>query len=323
MLNREFFSSSEESFREEISDESYDSRGFFHQHSDPPIDQPLESQGLQHSTNSENTTLLGLEKLTPNLSSKYLPAVCRNQNMLVPALSGITWLSNQTHLTEESKLEEITLEDHYPDGQKQHSGVFSNNFIESGLGQILAPEATSRGPAVSPESPYPDYSFILSILSEIIEYSLHRATNSSSSRRRTKPCPIPAMRTYLSCKLGNLAAFFTSPLPQGLHCQCTVKRDSSGLSNRLWRKYYLFLSDGWVFLLASRKRKWSKTANYMITARHSDFDVKGEGYIGKLRGNFKGSEYSVYSPGLNPRAKGATQSNTRQEYAGVLYVASI
>jgi len=105
--------------------------------------------------------------------------------------------------------------------------------------------------------------------------------------------------------------------------QCTIKRDKSGF-NRLYPKYFLHLSTGnQAFLLAGKKRPKNKTSNYLISMSQKDLNVKSSNFVGKLRSNFLGTEFNVYSPGLNPKKRAANVTNTREQMGVVLYQSNI
>lgn len=60
--------------------------------------------------------------------------------------------------------------------------------------------------------------------------------------------------------------FLTSPLPK--HCgvvQCYIRRNKNG-TNKLFPIYSLYLKEGDVFLMASKKRPKNKTSNYLISS---------------------------------------------------------
>ena len=70
--------------------------------------------------------------------------------------------------------------------------------------------------------------------------------------------------------------------------------------NRFWPKYILSLSQTNQFLLTGKKRSGSKTSNYMISMDQEKVGKKGSGYLGKVRSNFLGTEFSIYDTGENP-----------------------
>ena len=52
-----------------------------------------------------------------------------------------------------------------------------------------------------------------------------------------------------------------------------------------------------VFLLAGRKRKKSATSNYLITTDPTDLSRAGESFVGKLRSNMMGTQFTVFDGG--------------------------
>ncbi|XP_069763515.1 tubby-related protein 3-like isoform X4 [Narcine bancroftii] len=55
-----------------------------------------------------------------------------------------------------------------------------------------------------------------------------------------------------------------------------------------------------VFLMAGRKRKKSKTSNYLISTDPTNLSRGGESFIGKLRSNVFGTKFTVFDNGVNP-----------------------
>ncbi|XP_046279351.1 tubby-related protein 3 isoform X4 [Marmota monax] len=80
-----------------------------------------------------------------------------------------------------------------------------------------------------------------------------------------------------------------------------------------------------IFLLAGRKRKKSKTSNYLISTDATDLSREGESYIGKLRSNLMGTKFTVYDHGVSPvRAQGLVEkAHTRQELAAICYETNV
>lgn len=108
----------------------------------------------------------------------------------------------------------------------------------------------------------------------------------------------------------DLEEFALRPAPQGVRVKCRITRDKKGMDRGMYPTYYLHLEkeDGkkvrsrvphprwphrrsftggscWLqmFLLAGRKRKKSKTSNYLISIDPTDLSRGGESFIGKLR----------------------------------------
>jgi hypothetical protein len=65
--------------------------------------------------------------------------------------------------------------------------------------------------------------------------------------------------------LSDMRTFLTSPLPRNVGTlQCYIRRNKSG-TNKLFPIYSLYLKEGDVFLMASKKRPKNKTSNYLIS----------------------------------------------------------
>ncbi|NXA39569.1 TULP1 protein, partial [Eudromia elegans] len=140
----------------------------------------------------------------------------------------------------------------------------------------------------------------------------------------------------------NLEDFVLRPAPQGLSVKCRVTRDKRGMDRGLYPTYYLHLdNDKKVFLLAGRKRKKSKTSNYLISIDPTDLSRGGENFIGKLRqeppvlapaltrvssvsrSNLMGTKFTVFDNGANPDRANADWSNVRQELSAVVYETNV
>lgn len=116
--------------------------------------------------------------------------------------------------------------------------------------------------------------------------------------------------------------FVRRPAPMGELVQCVVSRDKSGM-DKMHPTYYLKLQrkddEAKVFLLAGRKRRYSKTSNYLISLDATDLSRDGEAYLAKLRGNFVGTEFTVYDHGANPSKRESPDQPTRRELALVSF----
>lgn len=125
----------------------------------------------------------------------------------------------------------------------------------------------------------------------------------------------------------NLEDFAYSPAPRGVTVKCKVTRDKKGMDRGLFPTYYMHLEreeNRKIFLLAGRKRKKSKTSNYLVSTDPTDLSREGESYIGKLRSNLMGTKFTVYDHGVNPvKAQGLVEkAHTRQELAAICYVSA-
>ncbi|NXY51950.1 TULP1 protein, partial [Ceuthmochares aereus] len=125
-------------------------------------------------------------------------------------------------------------------------------------------------------------------------------------------------------EVDNLEEFVLRPAPQGVTIKCRVTRDKKGMDRGLYPTYYLHLdNDKKVFLLAGRKRKKSKTSNYLISIDPTDLSRGGENFIGKLRSNLMGTKFTVFDNGMNPDRANADWSNVRQELSAVVYETNV
>lgn len=71
--------------------------------------------------------------------------------------------------------------------------------------------------------------------------------------------------------------------------------------SHFYPKYHLYLSSGFRYIMSGKKRSGCKTSNYLIGMDKNKLDKKSEGYLGKVRSNFLGTEFSVFDTGENPK----------------------
>ncbi|XP_061524301.1 tubby-related protein 3 isoform X1 [Phycodurus eques] len=138
----------------------------------------------------------------------------------------------------------------------------------------------------------------------------------------------PSSRSSSLLEVSNLEEFVLLPAPRGATVKCRITRDKKGMDRGLYPTYYMHMEkeDGKkIFLLAGRKRKKSKTSNYLMSVDPTDLSREGESFIGKLRSNLMGTKFTVYNNGANPCKKLAAMddSNTRQELAAVCYETNV
>ncbi|KAM9255412.1 LOW QUALITY PROTEIN: tubby-related protein 1 [Cariama cristata] len=134
----------------------------------------------------------------------------------------------------------------------------------------------------------------------------------SRSQKRRPPSPV--------IEVDNLEEFVLRPAPQ-VTIKCRVTRDKKGMDRGLYPTYYLHLdNDKKVFLLAGRKRKKSKTSNYLISIDPTDLSG-GENFI-ELRSNLMGTKFTVFDNGTNPDRANADWSNV-QELSAVVYETNV
>uniref|UniRef100_A0A673CYN4 Tubby-like protein n=1 Tax=Sphaeramia orbicularis TaxID=375764 RepID=A0A673CYN4_9TELE len=156
------------------------------------------------------------------------------------------------------------------------------------------------------------------------------SSSSSQLNSNTRPGSATSKKSFNepAIDVDDLEEFSLRPAPQGVRVKCRITRDKKGMDRGMYPTYYLHLEreDGKkVFLLAGRKRKKSKTSNYLISIDPTDLSRGGESFIGKLRSNLMGTKFTVYDSGLNPM-KSTTSleaSNLRQELAAICYETNV
>ncbi|MBN3300538.1 TUB protein, partial [Amia calva] len=122
--------------------------------------------------------------------------------------------------------------------------------------------------------------------------------------------------------------FALRPAPPHTALQCRITRDRRGVERGVYPTYYLHLErqDGTrVFLMAGRKRKKSKTSNYLISTDPTDLSRDTDSYIGKLRSNVLGTRFTVYGRGENPEKKPfiCETETLREELAAISYEVNV
>ncbi|XP_077142725.1 tubby protein homolog isoform X1 [Ranitomeya variabilis] len=153
------------------------------------------------------------------------------------------------------------------------------------------------------------------------------SATSKKSNKETASAPSPATNEP-PIDVEDLEEFSMRPAPQGVTIKCRITRDKKGMDRGMYPTYYLHLEreDGKkVFLLAGRKRKKSKTSNYLISIDPTDLSRGGESFIGKLRSNLMGTKFTVYDNGVNPvkTSSSLEASNLRQELAAICYETNV
>lgn len=121
---------------------------------------------------------------------------------------------------------------------------------------------------------------------------------------------------------GQVEQFVMLPAQQGVLYKCRIARDRKGMDRGFYPIYYLHLERDYgkkVFLLAGRKRKKSKTSNYVISCDPTDLSRDADGFIGKLRSNVFGTSFTVFDNG----SKDITSPSPRLDLAVIIYVSGI
>jgi len=131
--------------------------------------------------------------------------------------------------------------------------------------------------------------------------------------------------------LSDMRSFVMRPCARGPSggqvMQCQIFRQKSSILN-LYPEYRLHLKDGNQFLLSARKRKKSKTANYVISLESDNMSRHSTTYMGKVRSNFIGTEFTIFDKGMSQEeAKKSKQDlglhGLRQEMGFCTYESNI
>ncbi|CAF0705106.1 unnamed protein product [Brachionus calyciflorus] len=151
------------------------------------------------------------------------------------------------------------------------------------------------------------------------------ASNSDEPKRKEKTSNHSEFTKFLELIVDNLHEFVYKPAPQNFTVKCRITRDKRGVDKGMYPAYFMHLEkdDGKkVFLLAARKRKRSKTANYLISTDATDLNRDGENFVGKLRSNMFGTHFTLYNNGQNP-SKNVTDEKIRSELICIAYETNI
>ncbi|RUP06154.1 Tub family-domain-containing protein [Jimgerdemannia flammicorona] len=105
------------------------------------------------------------------------------------------------------------------------------------------------------------------------------------------------------------------PIPYGTKVLCQITRRRDGV-DKLYPRYDMFIEDARLhtrtLMMSARKRKKSQTSHYVVSGRafprtrtEASASVLGRGterecVLGKVRSNFLGTNFIVYSLGRNP-----------------------
>lgn len=129
----------------------------------------------------------------------------------------------------------------------------------------------------------------------------------------TANCPEPATLApaiVSPVDLSDRRTFVNRPAPRSSGVvQCQIVREKSSIFN-MYPEYRLYLkgdprngskaSGGLgAFLLAARRRKKSKTSNYVISLDEEDKSRHSNTYCGKVRSNFIGTEFTIFDKGMS------------------------
>lgn len=124
--------------------------------------------------------------------------------------------------------------------------------------------------------------------------------------------------------LENRAKFLNEPLPyRAGTVQCYIVRNKSGMMGKVYPTFELYMETDRLFLMSAKKRKNNKTSNYLISKDQKSMSKKdNESYMGKVRSNFVGTEFTVFDAGSNPKDT-SDEDSTRAELSFIQYESNI
>ncbi|XP_063658119.1 tubby-related protein 2 isoform X2 [Pan troglodytes] len=122
----------------------------------------------------------------------------------------------------------------------------------------------------------------------------------------------------------DMEAYVLRPALPGTMMQCYLTRDKHGVDKALFPLYYLYLetSDSLQrFLLAGRKRRRSKTSNYLISLDPTHLSRDGDYFVGKVRSNVFSTKFTIFDNGVNPDREHLIRNTARirRELGAVCY----
>ena len=168
---------------------------------------------------------------------------------------------------------------------------------------------------------------------QIAPQTLPTVSETTSETTRTKQYDLDKMGIRLSPEgnaIANLTEFVKRPAPEGATIRCRVQREKRGMERSMFPTYFLYLDESEmhpniIFMLAARKRKKSRSSNYLISTSAQDLSRDSKNFISKLRANFLGTSFTVYDNGesISSRSLRPDKSNLRQELAAVQYETNV
>ena len=124
--------------------------------------------------------------------------------------------------------------------------------------------------------------------------------------------------------LSQRVAFTLSPAQPSDVIQCYIRRRHKGLNHFFYPTYELFLKEGDQFLLAARKRKKrAKDVQYLISTDRACIKREGASYFGKLKGNWRATEFQIFDGGVKPEIAREAERPQRRRLASVTYHRSL
>jgi len=120
--------------------------------------------------------------------------------------------------------------------------------------------------------------------------------------------------------LSNPTAFALSPVPRGAQVQCYIVRARGGLRNIFSTTYECFLQGDDTFIAGAKKEGAKASTYFSFSTERKKYDKNSPSYLGKLRANFVGTEFTLFDKGVNPNKEPTADADrVRKELAVVTY----
>jgi hypothetical protein len=157
-------------------------------------------------------------------------------------------------------------EDDYQDGRYQDrggggkwAGATGGRDVQQVRGQAV-PMGRSMDSMRSSDTPDREGAGVVAVAMPVMS-----SFSSSSAPMHSNGKSLESSTTLTSPNLSDMRRFLMSPVPKNCGVlQCYIRRNKSG-THKLFPVYSLFLKEGDVFLMASKKRPKNKTSNYLIS----------------------------------------------------------
>jgi len=290
------------------------------------------------STNGSASTSSSINKNNFENSNSYL-----NNSLSSSSTSATTVSSNSNNNNDGTG---STLLDALRERQKRNirDGILDNRSIEQellqrGIVSSYDPTQNSSDPTYS-NNPSNNPSRTNSALNSKYTTNMNNSIdepNNSPDDAPILPMGLPVnMPNTSSSSAGNnrvgdtnalvfsdMRKFLTTPTPKAAGVvQCYIERDKSGMSNKLYPLYCLYMVDGDRFLLGGKKRTNNKTSNYLLSMDKRDLNRESPSFMGKVRANFVGTEFTIYDDGASPDPKATNAPTTIRQELGIINYAS-
>ncbi len=104
--------------------------------------------------------------------------------------------------------------------------------------------------------------------------------------------------------------------------ECTIRRDKSGLSKKMYPKYSLMISYNQQCVITGQRMCVFGSAHYIMALPGEEMNKHATGYLGKVRSDKSACEYNIFDEGENPEG-GFPLERIRNLHGAVCYVGRV